>query len=414
MKIGWIGCGDMGSRMAKRLIDAGHEVYLYNRTRSKAEAIAGAAGIVDAPCELADTEIVFSSVTNGNALRAVVFGDKGWVKTAKPGSILVEMSTISPDDAEEVRTKLEAAGLRYLNVPVVGSMFMVEKGILGSLVSGQKEACDTVAPLLMQIGNRYRYMGDGVKARIAKLASNMLICGYFELLGETLACGEALGCAWMPMIDAIAASPAGCRLIGNKGNTLAERQWSSGVALTHTALKDLSLALGCAYEKGIAMPVCAQARQWTQFMNKSDRFGTYSTFGTVGTIEELAGLSFNEAGNLDEAGQAEAQNVLITVLCGLNAQLTSEAVALCEAYGIEKSLAMQCLAEAFGCSTAVREQADRIAAGTAESPCCISSCGEAIQKCLEVSKEKGLMTPTIGALAQILAIKEDVGILELI
>jgi 3-hydroxyisobutyrate dehydrogenase len=152
--LGWVGTGRMGYALATRLLEAGCDVAVYNRTRSKAEPLAElGAAVVDTPADLADRDIVFTMVAGPEDFKAVVLGDDGLLsRSGVAPSVIVDSSTISPDASAEVRAETEARGVALLAAPVSGNPSVVDAGKLTVVVSGPRDAWEAARPYLELFG----------------------------------------------------------------------------------------------------------------------------------------------------------------------------------------------------------------------------------------------------------------------
>jgi 3-hydroxyisobutyrate dehydrogenase/2-hydroxy-3-oxopropionate reductase len=204
MEVAWIGLGAMGSRMAARLRDAGHELVVWNRTREKAEELGVA--IAASPREAAArAELVFTMVSDPDALRAVTEGDDGTLAGLRDRAALVEMSTVGPQAIARLSDRMPARA-SLLDVPVLGSLPQAESGTLKLFAGGDAAAFDRVAPLLRTLGEPLRTgpLGSGAAA---KLVANATLVGTIALLGETLALADGLGLARETTWEVLATTP---------------------------------------------------------------------------------------------------------------------------------------------------------------------------------------------------------------
>ena len=161
INLGFVGLGVMGSRMAKRLLDAGHSVTGYNRTRSKAQWLLDS-GMkwADSPRVVAEaTEITFSMIANTQALEAVAGGADGILAGLSAGKIYVDMSTVSPAAVRDLAKQVEAKGAQMLDSPVSGSVSTLEEGKLSFMVGGKRDTFERVLPILQAIGPKATYVG---------------------------------------------------------------------------------------------------------------------------------------------------------------------------------------------------------------------------------------------------------------
>jgi 3-hydroxyisobutyrate dehydrogenase-like beta-hydroxyacid dehydrogenase len=189
-EVAWIGLGAMGSRMAARLRDAGHELVVWNRTREKAEELGVA--IAASPREAAErSEVVFTMLADPEALRAATEGEDGLLAGLREGSVLVEMSTVGPQAIAQLSGRMPAHA-SLLDVPVLGSLPQAKSGTLKLFAGGDDAAFERAATLLETLGEPLRTgpLGSGAAA---KLVANATLVGTIALLGETLALADALG-----------------------------------------------------------------------------------------------------------------------------------------------------------------------------------------------------------------------------
>ena len=193
--LGFIGLGVMGSRMAKRLLDAGYSVTGYNRTKSKAQWLLDA-GMkwADSPrAAVESSATAFSMIANNSALRAVTEGDNGIVAGLSGGKIYVEMSTVSPAAIRELAKQVEAKGADMLDAPVSGSSITLEEGKLSFMVGGKREVFEKVLPYLQAIGPKATYVGGHGLAASMKVATNLSLAVQMLAFSEGLLLAEKSG-----------------------------------------------------------------------------------------------------------------------------------------------------------------------------------------------------------------------------
>ena len=192
--VGWIGTGRMGYQLALRLLRAGNDVAVYNRTKAKAEPLAASgAKIVDRPVDLADRDVVFIMVAADGDLEAVLTGDGGLLTGSRAPDIIVDSSTVSPQVSAEARAVAAGAGAAFLAAPVSGNPKVIAAGKLTVAVSGPREAFDAVAPLLATFGRGVTYCGEGETARLVKIAHNVFLGVVIQALTEITVLAERGG-----------------------------------------------------------------------------------------------------------------------------------------------------------------------------------------------------------------------------
>jgi 3-hydroxyisobutyrate dehydrogenase-like beta-hydroxyacid dehydrogenase len=262
MKLAIVGLGKMGEPIARRLLAAGHELVVYNRTLGRADHL------VELGCAEASTpadvwssaEACITMVADDKALRAVTLEEGGLLEEGRRGRTLIDMSTVSPAASAELAAEAERAGVAYLRAPVSGNPTVVEAGNLGIMVSGDHETFDRLEPVLRDIGPNVFYVGSGEEARVLKLALNLMIAGTAELMAEALVLGEASGLDRAKMLEVMGASAVGSPFVKYKTAPLVEDDYTA--TFTSAAMhKDLNLALEAGNDAGVPLPVTALVQQ---------------------------------------------------------------------------------------------------------------------------------------------------------
>jgi 3-hydroxyisobutyrate dehydrogenase-like beta-hydroxyacid dehydrogenase len=212
--LGFIGLGAMGGRVTKRLLDAGHTVTGYNRTKSKAQWLLNA-GMqwADSPRAVAEAaDVIFTMVTNTNALHEVVSGSDGILDGLGPGKIYIDMSTVSPHASRKLAERVASKGARMLDVPVSGSVITLEQGNLSLMVGGEEAIFEQVKSILLEIGPKVNYVGKNGQAVLMKIAINLnlqvQIQGFYEGLLLAVKGGIPLETALEVMLNSVIASPS--------------------------------------------------------------------------------------------------------------------------------------------------------------------------------------------------------------
>ena len=265
MNVALAGLGQMGTAIAERLLDAGHELAVYNRTAEKCDDVVARGAVrVGAPCELwGQATAVVSMVADSAALEALTLDAGGLVCDAGRGGTLIEMSTVSPGSSARVAAAAAAAGIAYLRAPVSGNPAVVRAGNLGILVSGSHDAFTNAEPILGDIGPNLFYLGEGEAARVMKLGLNLMVAGITELLAECLCLGEAHGLDRAAMLQVVAGSAVGAPLVKYKSAALVADDYTSTFS-SRLMRKDLDMALASAAEGGVPLPVTAVVQQLLQ------------------------------------------------------------------------------------------------------------------------------------------------------
>jgi len=265
-KIGWIGAGRMGAPMAERLLKAGHDVTIWNRTRAKAEPLAkSGAKIADKLSDLAGLDVVFSIVSTGKDLDEVYFGPNGVLAAGgKAPKIVVDCSTISIEDSAEVRRKLIDAGADYVCAPVSGNAKVIKAGKLSTVVSGAEDAAKAVTPLLEVVAPQgVAYVGDGDLARVCKIAHNVMLGVVIENLIEITLLANKMGVPRHAFLAFMNNGVMGSMFTKYKSPALVNLDWTT--TFTPELLrKDLDLGLELGREFDVPMPVTAATREVLQ------------------------------------------------------------------------------------------------------------------------------------------------------
>jgi 3-hydroxyisobutyrate dehydrogenase len=265
-KIGWIGVGRMGSPMAERLLKAGYDLSIWNRTRAKAEPLAKMGGkVVDNLLELKDVDVLFSIVSTGKDLDQVYFG-KNSVSGhgGKLPKIFVDCSTISVEESAAIRDRLAQLGCDYVAAPVSGNAKVIKAGKLSAVISGPEAACKNVTPMLEAIAPRgVSYVGDGELARICKIAHNVMLGVVIENLIEITLLTNKLGVPREAFLAFLNNSVMGSMFTAYKSPALVNLDWTT--TFTPELLrKDLDLGLELGRENDVPMPITAATREVLQ------------------------------------------------------------------------------------------------------------------------------------------------------
>jgi 3-hydroxyisobutyrate dehydrogenase len=270
-RIGWIGTGRMGHAMAARLLAAGQDVHVWNRTRAKAEDLADSGGVVvDTIADLADRDVVFTMVAEDEDLLAVTVGPGGLLSQGTAPRYLVDSSTVSAETSDDVRQAAAARGTTLLAAPVSGNGKVARAGRLSFVVSGPRDAYDDVEPLLELMGHSVTYVGDGDLARLVKLAHNVFLGVVTQSLVEILVLTERGGVERAPFLEFLNDSVLGSVFTRYKSPGLVNLDYTP--TFTPVLLrKDFDLGLAVARQLDVPMPVAALTAQLVQASVSSGR-----------------------------------------------------------------------------------------------------------------------------------------------
>ena len=266
-KIGWVGTGRMGFSMASRLLKAGCDLAVYNRTRAKAEPLCAlGATVVDSPADLADRDIVFTMVAGPEDFLNIVTGENGILsRDGMVPSILIDCTSVSEEASAAARRAAAEKGVAYLAAPVSGNAKVVKAGKLSIVASGPRETYDEALPYLEALGVGASYVGEGEAARIVKICHNVLLGVVTQSLAEITVLAEKAGVPRHAFLDFMNKSVMGSVFTRYKTPALVNLDFS--VTFTPALLrKDLDLGLSAARSLDVPMPIAAQTREIVQTM----------------------------------------------------------------------------------------------------------------------------------------------------
>lgn len=257
-RLGWIGTGRMGFVLAKRLLEGGCDLTVYNRTRAKAEPLAPlGARIVDRPSELADRDIVVVSVADSPDFASVMTGTRGLLSDGgRVPRVVVDTSTVSMDVSRQIREKAERLGTALLAAPVSGNAKVARAGKLTMAVSGPREAFDLSLPYLQMLGQSVVYVGEGESARLVKICHNLVLGVVTQILAETTILAERGGIARADYLDFLNGSVMGSTFSRYKTPAFVNLDFTPTFT-GHLLRKDFELGLDAARQLDVPMPVSA-------------------------------------------------------------------------------------------------------------------------------------------------------------
>jgi 3-hydroxyisobutyrate dehydrogenase-like beta-hydroxyacid dehydrogenase len=217
--LGFVGLGVMGSEMVLRLLDKGHTVTGYNRTRTKAtRLIEKGMQWAGSPREVAAaSDFTFSMVTNSAALEMIVEGSDGILAGLAPGKVLIDMSTVSPAFSRSVAAKVRAIGAEMVDAPVSGSVITLQEGKFSVMVGGRKDAFDRIAALLHDIGPKVTYVGDNGLALVMKIAANLSLAVQMLAFSEGILLAEKSGISRDVAVDVLTNSAIASPMVKYRG-----------------------------------------------------------------------------------------------------------------------------------------------------------------------------------------------------
>ena len=261
-KVGWIGTGRMGFALASRLLDAGVDLWAYNRTRSKADPLADqGATIVDTPAELAERDIIFTMVAGPEDVLEVTLGPEGVLSRddARP-QMIIDSTTIDPTTSQELTARAAEFGTDVLAAPVSGNPKVVKAGKLTAVVSGPRPAYDTALPYLECFGRKVTYVGGGDEARLVKICHNLMLGVVTQSMAEITVLAEAAGVARADFLDFLNDSVMGSTFTRYKTPAFVNLDYTPTFTW-HLLRKDFELGLASGRELDVPLPAAALVHQ---------------------------------------------------------------------------------------------------------------------------------------------------------
>jgi 3-hydroxyisobutyrate dehydrogenase-like beta-hydroxyacid dehydrogenase len=261
--LGFVGLGVMGGRITRRLLNAGHQVTGYNRTASRAR------WLVDAGMRWGETpravaeaaDVVFSMVTDTEALRAVTDGPEGLLAGLGPGKVYVDMSTVSPAASRALARRVRERGARMLDAPVSGSVATLEEGRLSIMAGGEREVVARIRPILQDIGPTVTHVGENGQGVLMKVATNLNLGAQMLAFSEAVLLAERGGIARPTAVEVLLHSAIASPMIRYRGPfvlDMPEEAWFDAKMMQ----KDLLLALETARELDVPLPTTAVANEF--------------------------------------------------------------------------------------------------------------------------------------------------------
>ena len=308
-RIGFIGLGTMGSRMAQRLLAAGYPLMVYNRTRAKAEPLAAqGATIAETPRTVAAScEYIMTSLTDDAAVEGVFYGPDGILAGACSGAICIELSTIAPATSRRIAEAARAQGIEKIDAPVSGSTAQAEAGTLIIFVGGN-EATYRRSQFLLDLLGKSFYMGSNGMGATMKLVANALLGAGMQALAEAIVLGEKAGLERDRLLDALGHTAVVAP--GYKAKLENARRSTYPVAFALPLMyKDFGLILREATQLAVPMPATAVAQQLCAAEYARRREEDYSA--VIGLMEDLAGIALKSAPHSSNTPTASATHSLL-------------------------------------------------------------------------------------------------------
>jgi 3-hydroxyisobutyrate dehydrogenase-like beta-hydroxyacid dehydrogenase len=263
-RLGFVGLGAMGSRLARRLLVAGHHVSGWNRTAAKTrDLVAAGLAPVKSPRAAAEgAEAVFTMVTDDAALRAVALGAEGVIAGLAPNAVLVEMSTVSPAAVRELAAPVTARGAALLDVPISGSTITVEQGQATFIVGGDVGALERVRPFLLAMGTAVTHVGELGLAKTMKVATNLGLAVQMLAFSEAVLLAEKAGIARERAVEALLKSVVASPMVKYRGPFVLGQMPTDAWFKVAMMQKDLQLALDQGRATAVPLPLTSVTQDW--------------------------------------------------------------------------------------------------------------------------------------------------------
>ncbi len=256
MKIGFIGLGIMGSRMANNLAEAGYELIVYNRTKEKAKELIAKDNVTwkGSPAEVAkNADYLFTMLSTPFVVEEIAAGKDGFIKHLKQNATWIDSSTVNPSFTENMASLSKSRGIKFLDAPVAGSKVPAEKGELIFLAGGEEEVVHDCIPFFEIMGKKYIHAGENGKGTALKMVFNLLLGQAMNAFAEGMALGESLGIDKNILFDTLLESPVVAPFVKLKRDKMNQNSYEAEFPLKWMQ-KDLHLASDTAFEQGIGLP----------------------------------------------------------------------------------------------------------------------------------------------------------------
>jgi 3-hydroxyisobutyrate dehydrogenase-like beta-hydroxyacid dehydrogenase len=290
-RVGFVGLGIMGSRMAANLRRAGYELTVFNRTRERAEAFAAEhdATVAGTPAEVAAaSDVVITMVVDGAQVDAVLLGEDGVAAQAGDGTLCVEMSTIAPADTRRIGATLHERGIAFVDAPVTGSSPKAEDGTLTIMAGGEEADFERARPLFEVMGEMVVHVGELGQGQTVKLINNAVAATNASTLAQALVVGKATGVDLEALVKVMGAGSGGSAMLALKAEPMRTHDYATLFKLEHM-LKDVRLCLEEGQAAGVPFPAAAHTREvLTAAMGRG--LGDADFAAIVEVLEALAGI----------------------------------------------------------------------------------------------------------------------------
>lgn len=288
-RVAFVGLGLMGRPMAENLLAAGHELSVANRSQAPVEALAAAgARAAESPAEaVAGAEFAITMLPDGGVVSGVFEGEEGLLEVAAPGTVLIDMSTIAPAEAERLHAEGASRGLGVLDAPVSGGDVGARAGSLTIMVGGDRPDFERALPLFEAMGSTVTLVGGPGAGQVVKACNQVAVALILEGLVEAVTLGSAAGIDPETVLGVLAGGMVGGRMLEARGPALVSRRHEPGFRLEHH-LKDLRIALAEARERGIELPATPIVERLMEQLDDAGR-GAENHTALIDAVERAGG-----------------------------------------------------------------------------------------------------------------------------
>jgi 3-hydroxyisobutyrate dehydrogenase len=298
-RIGFIGLGIMGRGMARNILKAGFPLRVWNRTASRMDELAAeGAGPASSPGDLAfHSDIIITCVSDTPDVEQVLLGEGGVIHGARPGSLVIDMSTISPRATQRIAAHLAERHIHMLDAPVSGGSEGAARGTLSIMVGGDVTQFERALPVFQAMGTTITHLGPVGAGQTTKLVNQILVVGHALAMSEALLFAQAGGVDLRKALEAVSGGAAGSWMLSNRGPQILARDWRPGFTID-LQQKDLRLVLQEADRLGVPLPGTALIHQLYRTL-QARGLGHEGNHALIKALENLAGI---EVGTWDEGG----------------------------------------------------------------------------------------------------------------
>jgi 3-hydroxyisobutyrate dehydrogenase len=289
-QIGFIGLGIMGQGMSHNLLKAGFDLTVWNRTADRMEPLTAAgASAAHSPADLAKScDIIIVCVSDTPDVEAVILGEEGLIHEAKPGTLVIDCSTISPQATRQMADQLAPKEVHLLDAPISGGSEGAANGTLSIMVGGAADQFERALPILQAMGQTITHVGPTGAGQTVKLVNQILVVGTMLAVGEALLFAEAGGLDLEKTLAAVSQGAAGSWMLSNRGPQVIERDWQPGFTID-LQQKDLRLVLEAADQMGVPLVGTGLVFQLYRTLQQQG-LGSEGNHALVKALEHLAGM----------------------------------------------------------------------------------------------------------------------------